>query len=61
MITAATAEFPFSQGAEMPQQWFIQTRSGEKGPFTSLQLEELAGSGRIKPNTKIRRGDSTTS
>ena len=39
----------------MPSQWYIKTKNGFRGPFTSKELRRLAQKGTLTPNTGVSR------
>ncbi len=39
------------------QDWYVATDRGDVGPYTALELRELAQTGRIAAHTPVRRGD----
>jgi hypothetical protein len=43
----------------MPNEWFIQTDSQIRGPFSDQQVKKLAALGQITPVTPIRLGEGT--
>ena len=46
------------KGNHMAASWYVCTKSGEQGPFTSAKLKALAAAGKIRATTAIRREDS---
>jgi hypothetical protein len=40
----------------MTNDWYVQQAGKTFGPLTSVQLKKLAGEGKIKPDTSVRRG-----
>lgn len=43
------------------QKWFVVRGAKEEGPFTSRQLKQMAGDGRLRPDDLVRREDVETS
>ncbi len=41
----------------MAQDWFIVRDGKESGPFNGQQLKEMAGTGKLQPDDKVRRSD----
>lgn len=42
------------------QTWFVVRGGNEEGPYTGQQLKQMAASGKLRPNDKIRRSDVET-
>jgi hypothetical protein len=42
------------------QDWFVIRDGKETGPFTAQRLREMAASGKLQPDDKVRRGDMKT-
>ncbi len=41
----------------MAQDWFVSRDGEETGPFTTPQLKQMAATGKLQPDDKVRRGD----
>ncbi len=41
----------------MTHDWFVVHDGKEQGPFTAHQLKEMAATGKLQPDDKVRRGD----